>query len=826
MAYKGFSFRPTLAGPSGFPGDAASDTWADPTFAYVSVAGGGPGWGWITPPGAGNISAFAYGGGVDPRLWGTTAINGSGNLFRFDVPNGVYDIIMALGTTTTGTNTPNAKLRVGNGSTVGVDLFNLVGPSAQDRTFALDASLNWWSNATWAASAVPLRVTVTNGCIQLSKNTSFSNWKYIAYQLVTNPLVDLTFKDDGSSTNTPKIYEAEPTDKVAAYFSSSIGDATSVDYAIMEADGVTPNANLYLRTINGVLSIAYKSGRFAPAGPNYTFQIRQTEKVPGTYPNSPYLQSVTRAVEAAPTKPYNDGSLLAKISTGMFNARLNVTNKFTVPYGSANMFGEWPGYTGGTITSTTTVYSLSDLAAAISTYKASAALLSNTTYCIEIDSNGGSDWSNREYYGIGEAIWDFRPEAGNILLIRYKAGGNMPKLGGGWYLSIMRGVHVYGLCWITSNTSATSDNGSGVFSRHVGNAVQHYSPSGTRMSLVKFDHCLVGIMFDPANAALTPTTIDTTQCLGGFNAGTNGAAVEQFLVYDCLFWGVDVATGGFGARLTHMKNCDVAYSNADSYISHACDPTLATNCGWPDFNQYEWFENCSTRACADVVGAHADFHQQRTANYEGANLGTMFQLFEDCDYCYAGLAAGTQRNFIINSDDGSQVGVFLNNASAHIALRGIDAGFGVGRNYVEYNSLVPAPQMPAGVTGDQSIISADGSGNAVTLQRKNIFQGGLLVTSLEDNVRFNHSPGGGTNPNAVYVGPTFVDPSDSGRYIITPIADDPKTVTKAQFKANLRAALAPLNGVDAGIQPWTIAANGKLDISGSAHMSIGMAINF
>lgn len=181
MTFTGFNFRQTLA----FVTDGASDVWAGITSSdYLAVGSGGTGYGWTgsAPSGGNNVNINATN---DPRIAGLSSI-ASGNTYRIDVANGIYDVRIGVLRNTTTPASINVKLKVGAGTTTGVDQFIITAASAGiDREHPMDAQGNVVPKVSWATGNQTLRVTVTQGFFTLSLGTTASAISHFAYQLVS-----------------------------------------------------------------------------------------------------------------------------------------------------------------------------------------------------------------------------------------------------------------------------------------------------------------------------------------------------------------------------------------------------------------------------------------------------------------------------------------------------------------------------------------------------------------------------------------------------------------------------------------------------------------
>lgn len=816
MAYTGFNFRSTLGGGTSFPGDAGTDVWAGLTnSSYLAVGSGGTGYGWTgTAPSGGNSANLNS--PADARLGGVSSLSSSNN-FRVDVPNGTYDVRIGVIRNSGTAARTGLKLTVGAGGVTNTDIFQIDSGSANvDNANALDASNNVFAKASWAASNVVKRVVVTQGFFLLGLGSAANpgGISHFAYQEVVVPLADGVLTDKSHITgHTPSLMESQPSGKILGYLDFSVGSSTDIDYTITQADGVTPDPYLTLTQAGSSWVIKYNGTRHPGTGPTRTFYVVQTDKTPGKHANSPYQQTFTLNVLAAPTKPYNDGSRLARYSTDIFLRRLKVTSAFIVPYLTAGGFGEWPGYSGQAFTQSITVYNWTQFMSAMGTLKAQAG--ANKWFSIDLDIDGTSDWLTSTMAGSSgnpNGDWDFKPELGGGLIIRNRPGGTAPIIRGCIYPRCMRGVHIDGLILPTDGSISVT------YCIRFDNGVS----AGGAISLVKITNCKFGCMFDPANSAIDRTTLVASKCPAAIFL--NGTA-EQVIIGNNFFWGTGdcIMTR---ARLIHTYGNDFAYGLGDNYAGTV--PTNGDATYHPDTNQYEWHHDNISRAVGNVNNAiHSDFYQQRTSITPSF---TSYKWFED-NFVHKGwTAAAFSAQLTQNSDTATIASGWGCNIFSTVGPRGIDiCAVGAQTGYSEYNSFgLPAEMIPNNTQyAQQGVLNGGTAGTSAPMSRKNILTGNATANvSFEDDVVYNgKSPG--TDPNTVMPGPFILDPSWTAagggidRYISN-ISDDPKTVTQAQFRAAMIAAFSGKAGVDAGyITDPVVGVSGK---ASTARLAIGLGI--
>lgn len=814
MTYTGFNFRNTLA----YVTDGPSDVWAGMTSSsYLAVVSGGTGYGWVAsaPTGnAANINATN-----DPRIAGVATLS-SANNYRIDVPNGTYDVRVGVMRNTGTPARSGFKLTVGSGGVLNTDYFQIDSVTASvDNANALDASNNMWPKANWAANNVVKRVVVTQGYFLLGLGSAANPGavSHFAYQEVATPLVDGVLTDESHTVgNTPTLMEAQPPGKLLGYLDFSVGSVSDITYTLTQADGVTPDPYLDLINTGGVLTLAYKAGvRHPGTGPTRTFYIVQTDKTPGKHTNSPYQQAFTLNVTAAPTKPWNDGSRLSKISTGAFLLRKKVMEAFTVPYGTAGGFGEWPGYQGQAFTQSITVYNWTQFMSAMGTLKAQAG--ANKWFSIDLDVDGTSDWDTATMAGSSGNVngdWVFKPELGGGLLIRNRPGGTPPNIRGSFYFRCARGVHWDGIKQCTDGTVSV------VYCIRTDNGV---SGNGD-ISLVKITNCNFGFMFDPANSGADRTTLVAAKCPAAIFL--NGAA-EQVIIGNNVFWGVGDAIMT-RARLIHTYGNDVSYQLGDTYAGTV--PTNGDATYHPDHDQYEWHHDNIGRALGNINnGVHSDFYQQRTST---TPIFTSYKWFEENIIDKGWTASLFTAQLTQNSDTAEVSSGWAFNIFSTVGPRGIDiAAIGTQRGYVEYNTFGIQNEFRATSTdyAQQGVLNGGTAGSSIPIVRNNIMSAGAPANVYQENSVYYNGVSPGIDPNTVMPGPFILDPSytAAGGGIdrwMNQITTDPKTTSAASFRAQMIATQSGKVGIDAGY-----IADQAAPVTGDAvpvqrRLSVGMGI--
>lgn len=792
MTYYGVNFRQTLAGGTSFPGDGANDVWCGQTnssFPTVVLANGFTA-GWTgTAPSGGNSANF--GSPADARIGGASTITSS-NTYKINAPNGTYDVRIGISLNTGTLTRTSVKLKVGAGTVNGTDQFQIDSVTAQvNNTNVLDASGNVWTRANWPANNVPLRVVVTQGFFTLSLgNTNPGALTHFSFQEVVTPLVDGVITDESHTPgNTPVLMEAQPPGKLLGYVDFSVGSPADIDYSVTLADGVTPDPYLDLNINGSVISLSYKTSvRHPGTGPTRTIYVVQTDKVPGKHANAPYVQAFVLNVVAAPTKAWNDGTRLSKLSTGAFNLRKKVMDAFTVPYLTAGGFGEWPGYTGQSFTNSAVCKTWAAVASAMATFKAAAG--ANKWFLIELDTDGTSDWDTGGgivQNGNSAGEWDFKPELGGGLLFRTKPGSTV-LIRGTIYPKCPRGVHIDSLTMFTDGSVS------------VPYCIRYDSgvTAAGAIALIKITNNKFGCMFDPANSAVTRATLTASKCPAAISL--NGAT-EQAIITDNVFWGVGDAIMT-RARLIHTARNDVAYQLGDTYAGTV--PTNGDATYHPDHDQYEWHHDNSGRALGNInSGTHSDFYQQRTSTTPNF---TSYKWFEENFIDKGWTAMSFTAQLTQNSDTAQVSSGWAFNIFSTVGTRGVDiAAVGAQRGYVEYNSFGIQNEFRATSTdyAQQGVINGGTAGVSIPIARNNIMAAGAPANVYQENSVYYNGSLPGIDPNTVMPGPFILDPTwtAAGGGIdrwMNQIATDPKTTTTAQFRAAMKATMSGKAGIAAG----------------------------
>lgn len=806
MTFSGVNFRSTL----GFVTDGPNDVWCGPGTANT----------YASPPGYGTTGAGGtqtnISNTLDPRIAGTMFFNGSPT-FRYDVPNGPYKLRLGIGHFGGGSAVYGVRVRTGAGSTAGVDYQDIFSASAMTGTQVADATGAVLSATDWPTLNQTININVTRGFINIDGGISGgSRIKHFALEPIVANYADATITDDTHvAATTPVLMEAQPNQKVLCFLDFSVGSASDTDYTITQADGVTADPYLTLRTIGSALAVCYNGTRHPGTGPTRTFYLVQTDKTPGGHSNSPYKQTITLNVVAAPAKPFGDGTILSKISTAAFLARQKVIDKITAPYtGNPATDGIWPGYQGQSFQTTTTVYTVATLQSAVMAAKALAG--TNKWFCIELDTNGTSDWATSQgirQNGGTSGDWSFKPELGGGLLIRNKAGGGALILGQ-IYVRCLRGVHF-------DNITIASDGGNSAVAlgciRYDGGQA-----AGGEISLWKLSNSKLGFKHNPAYSSVTPSNMDITKgVVGVFHNGLT----EQFIAVGNQVYG---ASGGFlcKSRLTYISGNDVAYAYDDSHALNAINPADAAL--FPDIDQYTWLDGNVNRAVCNVAnGQHSDWIQQRTNNF--TNPGTHYLLVENNIVHKSFDTTGVDAQLTQLSDNVKLSSTVLNNIFASEAPRGWDLSNGTGvQSFIEYNSFGPPSKMIHDVTqyAQQKLFA--GSGSSIMRGRKNVLYQDNAYP--EDEKTYTGLVSGGQNPNSVMTG-TFVQDPDynaAGGGVdrwAAAISDDPfGGVDMGAFQIAMRAMFAGKSGVDAGFQPDAVSVGTGKNLPRSLVIGIGIRL--
>ena len=186
MDFAGFDFRNNADG-AGFPGDPAGNIAVRPSTALYSAS---QGYGF-----SGSLVGASFANPVDGRLGGYILISSSGVSFRIDVPNGAYDIRLALGSSTAATT--GLRITYGSGTSDFIELGNTTTGTASN----VDAAGNVVSDSAWAASPATVRVTVTNNRLLINRAVTANNnayLKHFSYRAVPGPLQPTTISSDDS----------------------------------------------------------------------------------------------------------------------------------------------------------------------------------------------------------------------------------------------------------------------------------------------------------------------------------------------------------------------------------------------------------------------------------------------------------------------------------------------------------------------------------------------------------------------------------------------------------------------------------------------------
>lgn len=159
---KGFNFRGDAAGPGGFPGDGANETWVAADIYPTTRNGVTFGWSAANSINRSGIS--------DRRLCG---INYGSTIqtFQVDLPAAAdYQIQLALGDTADGSD--NAALAVKDNSTTKFSITNFRHPS----NLWTDAANVQYTDLTWPTSETPVQATFATTTLILGLSSPDGFW--------------------------------------------------------------------------------------------------------------------------------------------------------------------------------------------------------------------------------------------------------------------------------------------------------------------------------------------------------------------------------------------------------------------------------------------------------------------------------------------------------------------------------------------------------------------------------------------------------------------------------------------------------------------------
>lgn len=190
MAFTGFDFRNNADG-TGFTADPAGHTAVRPNTAVYSTA---QGYGFNS-----GVVGASFASPNDPRLAGQITLSSSSQNFRADVPNGTYDVLIALGSTVAVTT--GARVTYGGGANDYFEIDGSVQSGSANNYSSLDAQSNAVSDVSWVSTPVLRRVTVNNNRFVITRNNTTAHSAYLkhfSFQPVASPLGPVKIgADDG-----------------------------------------------------------------------------------------------------------------------------------------------------------------------------------------------------------------------------------------------------------------------------------------------------------------------------------------------------------------------------------------------------------------------------------------------------------------------------------------------------------------------------------------------------------------------------------------------------------------------------------------------------
>lgn len=191
--FRGFNFRSTLA----YVTDTGNNFWAGPNVGGTFDAGIGYGWPGTSPVAMQNVSTS-----VDTRIAGAADLSASSTKFQVNVPSGDYTIRLGIGWNGAA-GTRNCRVRVGSGSTVNVDYFDIIPSTTIANSDTADALGTIYTAANWVTSNQTIQITAPNGYIQIDGGASGGSWiRHLAIAPVATTLVSVAGQSLTSSIGT------------------------------------------------------------------------------------------------------------------------------------------------------------------------------------------------------------------------------------------------------------------------------------------------------------------------------------------------------------------------------------------------------------------------------------------------------------------------------------------------------------------------------------------------------------------------------------------------------------------------------------------------
>ena len=590
MAFTGFDFRNNTDG-TGFPGDPTGNTAVRPSTALYSAS---QGYGF-----SGSLVGASFSNPADGRLGGYILISSSGVSFRIDVPNGAYDIRLALGASTAAPT--GLRITYGSGANDFIEITGSTSGSASN----VDAVGNVVSDSSWAVSPATVRVTVNNNRLLINRAITANNnayLKHFSFQPVPGPLQPVTISSDDSlvtvattGTTTAGSATVASIPNAVGIFVGMYAQGTAIPAGVTVTDVVAKSA------VNGSttgVTLSSGSGVTALANGPLIFGFIPTleEKNPqgkiigplqflvGSVANlavlsqdgtpNPYLG--IKVINGVPclaylglpfpgTAPNYTFDISQTDTSGNFTGSPYVTT-FTMPVTFAptkptdnSLLGKistkafllrkqildkqattkWPGYKGQAFYpgGDVLVNSLSGLLAALRTFSGLAA--ANRWFrikCTNAFLAQAADWSTSPAPNTGFSV-NFLPESGGGCRIENDAGQNV-LIRGATYTSSQRGVHYDGMSFCNTTTI---------------NVRMDYS-STKPMTVAIFTRCKYGYLFDPnySEASYADPNSPSFILPNAQNGVQLVGAADQLSMLDCVFFGTRVGITAAGTRVVDI----------------------------------------------------------------------------------------------------------------------------------------------------------------------------------------------------------------------------------------------------------------------------------
>jgi len=661
------------------------------------------------------VNAFDRSPTVDPRLASMWNISSSNSGARIDLPNGIYNIILAFGDNATSVATNGYRLY--DGALGGTLRAEATAPGAIAANQRMDGSGAIIARDTFFENATAVEVEVTQGFITITRGADANAaLNHIAGEMLA--AVDFPDADLENDIGAPlaTIYERNPGSKL-------IGKINAHGTAALSLTG---SAAEYFQIVDrqGGKWLAHSDTPLliAMVGATADFNIVQT----GDAGNSPHATAFSIPITSAEDKPA-DG-ILSLVSTEAY-LRYKATKYPIVP---------WAGYQGQsfvTDVAVTDIYALRDALYAI--------------------TPADGEWHRIR---LQEAAWsaddraiveprDFRPFNGGGLLIEPDEGHD-PVVQSQFHAAGMRGIE-----WRNTLLSREKDP-----EASYGDQIRLNSHASSPIFTVFIlRNNRFGFMWNAGRShADHRKAIFPVRC---FHA-------EFFMVDGCQFWGYENAIDATSILSFWSVNNDFRAGKADAHGIGTGSASYRHGVFYTD-NCHAYIANNTYRDNLDIMdeygpgrGPHTDFVQVRTADFEGATqhlvlannriLASGVRYIDGVDELNGGAYSRwvTGLSFYINSNSSAtklSSLVTINNivgcstAYAHMNTRG-------DNDYCEYNTFVGPDQLPPkdgfGQVGIAPKISA-GVG-CIVRARKNIVQsveaidGGILFD--EDNKTLSYWP--------------------------------------------------------------------------------------